>query len=127
MPKASRDTAPDQMALDGYRGAFAALADGYTVGFEEFSADIDAAPLFRGLPDDRCQSPHWGYVLAGRLVLGYAGHDEVYEAGDAYYAPPGHTPVVVAGTRIVEFSPSDALAATQAVLAENLRPTEVAS
>lgn len=127
MSKASRDTAPERMTLDGYQGAFAALADGYTVGFEEFSADIDAAPLFRGLPDDRCQSQHWGYVMSGRLILRYADREELYEAGDAYYAPPGHTPVALAGTRVVEFSPSDALAATQAVLAENLRQTGVAS
>ena len=74
------------------------------VGFEEFSADVDAAPLFRGLPDDRCQCPHWGYVISGRLILRYAHREEQYEAGDAYYAPPGHTPVVFAGTRVVEFS-----------------------
>jgi len=127
MRNASRDTAPARMAVDGYQGAFAALADGYTVGFEEFSADVDAAPLFRGLPDDRCQCPHWGYVISGRLILRYADREERYEAGDAYYAPPGHTPVVFTGTRVVEFSPTDALAATQAVLAENLHPAGVES
>jgi hypothetical protein len=127
MPRASRDTASERMAVDGYEGAFASLSDGYTVGFEEFSADIDAAPLFRGLPDDRCQSPHWGYVLSGQVVMRYADHEERYEAGDGYYAPPGHTPIVSAGTRIVEFSPSDALAATQAAIANNLRRAGAAS
>jgi hypothetical protein len=33
--------------------------DGYVVGFEHFREDADATPLFKGLPDDRCQSPHW--------------------------------------------------------------------
>ena len=38
------------------------------VGFETYTADADLAPLFEGLPDDRCQCPHWGYVLRGKLV-----------------------------------------------------------
>ena len=29
-------------------------------------------------------------------------------AGDAYYVPPGHTPVHYAGAEIVEFSPTEA-------------------
>ena len=41
---------------------------GYTVGFEHFREDADPSPLFRGLPDDRCQSPHWGYVIAGEVT-----------------------------------------------------------
>src|SRR5215831_10956479 len=52
----------------------------------------DMAPLFRGLPDDRCQSPHWGIVVKGRLTFTYADGEDVIEAGEAYYAPPGHTP-----------------------------------
>ena len=66
----------------------------------------------RGLPDDRCQSPHWGYVVAGSLTFRFADHDETYEAGDAYYAPPGHIPVVTAGAEVVEFSPTEAYART---------------
>ena len=40
--------------------------EGTTVGFESYSADADFAPIFTGLPDDRCQSRHWGVVLKGR-------------------------------------------------------------
>jgi len=93
---------------------------GYTVGFETFREDADATPLFRGLPDDRCQSPHWGYVIRGRITLRYADRDEVYEGGDAYYAPPGHVPVVEAGTEVVEFSPTEEYGRTMEVLARNL-------
>lgn len=89
-------------------------------GFETFRADADATPIFRGLPDDRCQSPHWGYVLRGRLTLRYADHEEVYAEGDAYYAPPGHVPVVTAGTEVVEFSPTEEVARTTEVVARNL-------
>jgi hypothetical protein len=28
-------------------------------------AGTDIAPLLKGLKDDLCQSPHWGYMLAG--------------------------------------------------------------
>src|SRR5690242_901705 len=94
--------------------------EGYTVGFEHFREDADATPLFKGLPDDRCQAPHWGYVIAGRVTFKYADRDEVYEAGDAYYAPPGHIPVVTAGTEVVEFSPTEAYRQTMAVAAENM-------
>ena len=54
------------------------------------------------------------------MTFRYADRDEVYESGDAYYAPPGHIPVVTAGTEVVEFSPTDEYAKTQAVLARNL-------
>ena len=40
--------------------------EGYTVNFTSFREDIDATPLLKGLPDDRCQCPHWGYVINGR-------------------------------------------------------------
>ena len=98
---------------------------GYTVEFTSFHEDADGTPVFQGLPDDRCQSPHWGYVLNGALTFRFADREETYEAGDAYYAEPGHVPVVTAGTDVVEFSPTEAyrrtlehVGATMAALAE---------
>ncbi len=41
-------------------------------------------------------------------------------AGDAYYAPPGHLPTLYAGTEVVEFSPSDQLQETMAVVEKNM-------
>ena len=58
--------------------------------------------------------------MAGSLTFRYADHDEVYEAGDAYYAPPGHVPVIAAGTDVVEFSPTGEYEKTMAVVASNL-------
>jgi hypothetical protein len=78
-------------------------------------------PLFAGLPDDRCQSPHWGYVIKGKLTFRYGDRSETYEAGDAYYAPPGHTPVLYAGTEIVEFSPTEELQRTIEAVTRNLQ------
>jgi hypothetical protein len=121
MPSTSREAAPERVALQGYEGAFASLDGGYTVGFEEFTADADPAELFRGLPDDRCQSPHWGYVIEGRIVFRYEDREETVEAGQAYYAPPGHLPLIFAGTRIVEFSPSEEIGRTMEVITGNLK------
>jgi len=119
MPKVSKETAPNVEDMGVMVGHYAEL-DGYTVGFETFREDADATPLFKGLPDDRCQSPHWGYVVAGSVTFKYADHDETYETGDAYYAPPGHIPVVKGGTEVIEFSPSEAYAQTMEVLTRNL-------
>lgn len=120
MPRASSTTASRVMSMEGFHGAYEDLDGGYTVGFERYTADADPAELFRGLPDDRCQCPHWGVVVRGRIVFRYPDREEVFEEGDAYYAPPGHTPVVFAGTEIVEFSPTDALGETLEVLGANL-------
>jgi glyoxylate utilization-related uncharacterized protein len=95
--------------------------DGYTVNFVTFHEDIDATPLLKGLPDDRCQSPHWGYVIAGRLHFRFADHEETFEEGDAFYLPPGHVPLAEAGSEIVQFSPSEELRRVEAVMAENMQ------
>jgi hypothetical protein len=121
--KASRTEAPESLEVEGYEGHFAELDD-YTVGFETYTADADLAPFFVGLPDDRCQCPHWGYVVKGRVTFRYAdGSEDVLGAGDAYYARPGHTPVLYAGTEVVEFSPTDALRDTLAVVDKNMETT----
>jgi Cupin domain len=66
-------------------------------------ADLD--PLFKGLPNDRCPCPHWGYVLRGRMRVTYADREEVVRAGDVVYMPPGHSGVVEEDFEWVEFSP----------------------
>jgi hypothetical protein len=104
MPKLSKETAPNAADLGPMSTRSGELA-GYTVEFTTFHEDADGAPVFRGLPDDRCQSPHWGYVLSGAVTFRYADRDETYAAGYAYYAEPGHVPVVTTGTEVVEFSP----------------------
>ncbi len=119
MPKHSKETAPHVEDAGVMTGRYGEL-DGYTVGFEHFREDADATPLFCGLPDDRCQSPHWGYVISGSVTFRYADRDETYETGDAYYAPPGHIPVISAGTDIVEFSPTDDYRRTIEVVNANL-------
>ena len=120
MPKASKATASDSVEIDGYEGHFENFEGGHTVGFETYTADADLTPLFAGLPDDRCQCAHWGYVIKGKVTFKTATGDETFETGDAYYVGPGHTPVLYAGTEVVEFSPTDALADTLAVVEKNM-------
>ena len=112
MPKVSRDTAPQAVSLDGLDRHGEHLEGGYSVCFESHTADADLAELFRGLPDDRCQLPRWGYVLEGMITFRFSDREETYVAGDAYYVPPGHTPVHYAGAEIVEFSPTEELRKT---------------
>src|SRR6185436_20893978 len=120
MPKLSKFDAPDSMKLEGYEGHFGEL-DGYTVGFETYTADADLSALFKGLPDDRCQCPHWGVVLKGKLkYTGADGGETTIGAGEAYYVGPGHLPYLYAGTEVVEFSPTEQLHETLAVIEKNM-------
>ena len=120
MPKVSRETASQHVTFDGLDVRTEDLEGGYTVCFEQHTSDADLAELFRGLPDDRCQVPRWGYVVSGRVSFRFADHVETYDAGEAYYVPPGHTPVHHAGAEIVEFSPTEPLHATIAVVMKNV-------
>ena len=120
MPKVSRESAAhvEQFGPVGDRHED---IDGYTVNFVSFGQDIDGTPLFKGLPDDRCQCPHWGYVFKGRLTFRFAGHEEVFEAGDAFYLPPGHVPLAEAESEYLQFSPSAELRVVEAAMMENMR------
>jgi hypothetical protein len=121
MPSVSRNTASEAVELEGLDVRVEHLDGGYSVCFEKHTADADLAALFRGLPDDRCQLPRWGYVLEGMITFRFAGgEEETYVAGEAYYVPPGHTPVHYAGAEIVEFSPSEELAKTIPVVMRNV-------
>jgi len=95
--------------------------DGYTINFLTFRESIDGTPLFHGLPGDSCNCPHWGYVIRGKLTFRLPDRDEMFEAGDAFYLPPGHIPIVEAGTEYVQFSPAEELHAVAATMAENMQ------
>jgi hypothetical protein len=125
MPNASRETASEKIALEGLEVRLENLDGGYSVCFESHTADADLAELFRGLPDDRAQLPRWGYVIKGKVGFRFSGGEETYEAGDAYYVPPGHTPVHYTGAEIVEFSPTEILRETIPVVMKNLQAVGV--
>jgi hypothetical protein len=88
----------------------------------------DQTPLLKGLPDDMCQSPHWGYVTKGLLVFRYPDHEETVEAGDAFYAPPGHAPISnEPGTEYVQFSPTEDVRRTTEVIMRNFQAMQADS
>lgn len=91
------------------------------VSHETLPAGVDLDPLFRGLPDDRCQCPHWGYLLKGRVRVRYKARDEVIEAGEAFYIEPGHLTVFELDSEWIAFSPRGAHAKTAEVVRQNLR------
>ena len=92
---------------------------------EDRHEDIDGAPLLKGLPDDRCNCPHWGYVLNGKVTYHYGDRDEVFETGDAFYVPAGHTPEIAAGTEFIQFSPSEELRVVSEKMLENARELQL--
>jgi hypothetical protein len=118
MPKTNRATA--ELVDHGPAAETSADLDGYTVNFVHFKVDMDGAPLLKGLPDDQCQCPHWGYVEKGSISFGFDDRVEVFEAGDAFYVPAGHTNAISADSDVLMFSPTQELAVTQAVMMKNM-------
>ena len=126
MGVAARQTAPQVEQADGFEGRYTPIDD-YVIGFETYTADQDLSPLFAGLPDDACQCPHWGVVLKGKMQFRYTdGTVDTIEAGQAYYAKPGHTPTLFAGGEVVEFSPASELAKTMEVVLGNIAAAQEA-
>ena len=88
---------------------------------ETHSVDLDAAFLFKGAPNDQCQAPHMGYVLKGKYGMRIAdGVQEVFEAGDAFFIGPGHTPIIFAGCEVVYFTRTEEGNRELAVVVPNL-------
>jgi hypothetical protein len=86
--------------------------DGTPVSYVGIAEVRDGKLVHKGLPDDHCHCPHWGYVFKGKMTARYADCDEVYEAGDAFHIPPGHVPVEnEPSTEFLWFSPSEELLA----------------
>jgi hypothetical protein len=86
--------------------------DDMAMAFVTLKAGADATPLLEGLPGDKCQCPHWGYMLEGAIHVRYeSGEEEVCRAGEVFFWPAGHTVRVEEDTSFVEFSPKKELKA----------------
>ena len=80
----------------------------------------DESP-FRGLPGDRCQCDHWGYLIAGSFRVTYRdADDEVVQAGEAYHLRPGHFVQTLEPTELIEFSPVHEHDKTMSVVMANV-------
>ena len=116
---ASRADLPAQV-MGEYEGRFVDW-EGTRIAFEAMPAHFppDESP-FKGLPDDRCQCPHWGVLTRGSMVVDYGDHSETVQTGDVFYMPPGHRPTYEVGTQIIQFSPTADLKATDEAIRRNL-------
>lgn len=103
---------PTRIAIDG---AVARQLTGFgepqgTFGVEYFSlaGGVDMAPLLEGLEDDKCQAPHWGYVIEGEVVVTYTdGSTETCSGGSVFHWIAGHSVRVVRDAELILFSPQD--------------------
>src|SRR3954471_11785017 len=115
MAKASTATA-GKVADYGVAVDRSSELEGYTVNFVSITQSHDLAPVLASLPTGKCTCPHWGYVVKGRVIVRYDDHEEVLEAGDAFYMSPGHAPEAEQGTELIQFSPAGELAAVEAAM-----------
>jgi hypothetical protein len=79
---------------------------GQTIAWVVLPKGADLAPALKGLPGDACQCPHWGYMIKGRLLMRTKDGDRTYEAGQAFYWGPGHTPEALEDCEYVDISPT---------------------
>jgi hypothetical protein len=93
---------------------------GFNVSFEKALADIDMDGLFNGAPNNRCQCPHWGFLIRGKMISRYKNHEETINAGEAYYLAPDHVVFVAKDTEMIEFSPLDEHDKTMEIVVKNL-------
>jgi hypothetical protein len=119
MPKVSKATASNVQDI-GVGVVREGVVDGYEIAFMDFREEADMEGLLKGLPDDLCPCPHWGYVTAGQVTFTFLEHAEVFEAGDAFYVPPGHTPAASEGAAFVLISPAEEVAEVNAVIQRNM-------
>jgi hypothetical protein len=77
-----------------------------TVAFMTLKKGANFAPALVGLPDDLCQCPHWGYMLKGKIKMKTKEGEEVYQAGQAFYWPPGHAPEALEDSEYIDVSPT---------------------
>jgi hypothetical protein len=81
-----------------------------TVVFHELPKGTDFTPLLKGLDNNSCHCPHWGYIFEGIFHFIYDdGSEESFKAGEVFYAKAGHTAIVDEDVKFIDFSPSKEL------------------
>ena len=113
---------PIEMQVGDIETRGAAWGD-VTVRHVQLPAGVDFTPLFVGLPGDRCQCPHWGYVTDGSITVRYEdGTEETTRAGELYSWPGGHTGWTDEGVTFIEFSPTESIGPVLEHLAARMSP-----
>ena len=82
-------------------------AGGLAMCLIRLDAGVVTSPLFAGLPDDRCQCAHWGYIISGTMRVHGSDGARDYAAGDTYYWAPGHNLEAVTNAEYLEITRSE--------------------
>jgi hypothetical protein len=105
MPSASHDQIELREA-PGYSSRFTDWG-WITVAFEKAHAGQDASAMVRGLPGDRCQAPHWGFLFSGRIAVHFDDRTETIEGVAArYYIAAGLAIEFLEDSEALEFTPT---------------------
>lgn len=110
MKAVTQQEVPVVISGDGVEVRVLEIGGGRSTSFITLPQGTDLGPALKGLPDDRCQRPHRGYLLRGRVQMSTADGDHVYTAGQAFYWGPGHAPVALEDSAYVDFSPTEEFA-----------------
>jgi hypothetical protein len=107
-------------------------AEAQCVRFGDFLIEIARAPAgfppggdaaWKGLPDNLCHCPHWGYLMRGKARVRLAdGGEFMIEAGDLYHVPAGHRLYAVEDFELIEFNPVTAMTGASIQSFANLAP-----
>lgn len=103
-----QDQVPVAISGEGVELRKQATGGNMTVAFVRARQGVDLRPPLKGLPDDLCQCPHWGYVIKGTVRMHTTGGHQDYTTGQAFYWAPGHAPEFLADAEYVDFSPTAA-------------------
>lgn len=105
--KINKENIPITMQGPGTKMCVQEGFGGMTVGFNELPKGTDFTPLLKGLNNDSCHCPHWGYVLEGAMKVIYDdGNEELITKGDVYYLSAGHTAIVEENIKLIDFNPA---------------------
>jgi hypothetical protein len=100
----SKDDLPIAVQTDGYVGSYEEMGE-YLFAFESCVSGYSMDPLVSIFPDKACPVEHWGFVFTGRVRVEYVdGTEEIFNAGDAFWVPPGHRPYMLADTQLLQVS-----------------------
>lgn len=108
----SKSDIPVVMEVPGATARQIPIGGDLAAEYFSLGAGTDIKPLLQGLRDDACNAAHWGYVLAGELVVAYSdGSIERCTTGDCFFWPAGHSVRVEQDAEVILFSPAEEHAA----------------
>ncbi len=103
----TKNDVPVAIEADGIQLRKQSIGD-MTVAFVAGRKGVDLRPPLKGLPNDLCQCPHWGYVIKGTIRMHTGNGHQDYTTGQAFYWAPGHAPEFTEDAEYVDFSPTAA-------------------